>query len=181
MAPFLVFLDDDNFLKPHALATLARSAELSHAHILTMVNEKWPRAAAPPNADASSERWLPLGGAAVVRVATRWGLLVGWWTLRSVVAGRDAARHPAVHRARPSLPVSRIHIGAGGSAAKSGSGVGEERWGGGTRSRLGPEGAGDGAPEEREKTAEPSPTSYAEMSGAGRPSPCAAPRPWRTA
>ena len=67
MAPFLVFLDDDNFLKPHALATLARSAELSHAHILTMVNEKWPRAAAPPNADASSERWLPLGGAAVVR------------------------------------------------------------------------------------------------------------------
>ena len=67
VAPFLVFLDDDNFLKPHALATLARSAELSHAHILTMVNEKWPRAAAPPNADASSERWLPLGGAAVVR------------------------------------------------------------------------------------------------------------------
>jgi GT2 family glycosyltransferase len=68
VAPFLVFLDDDNFLKPHALATLARSAELSHAHILTMVNEKWPRAAAPPNADASSERWLPLGGAAVVGV-----------------------------------------------------------------------------------------------------------------
>ena len=40
---FLYFLDDDNCLKPHALATLLSAAQASGAHVLTSPNEKWPR------------------------------------------------------------------------------------------------------------------------------------------
>ena len=66
---FLYFLDDDNVLKPHALATLLRAAVASGAHILTTPNEKWPSLEPPPTADAyDTELWLPLGGSAALGI-----------------------------------------------------------------------------------------------------------------
>jgi glycosyltransferase involved in cell wall biosynthesis len=73
---FLVFLDDDNLLKPHALATLVGAARASGADILTMPNEKWPSLSPPPDAPwgtpqrwaAATERWLPLGAAPAVGI-----------------------------------------------------------------------------------------------------------------
>ena len=45
---FLFFLDDDNCIKPHALATLVRASRLTGAHVLTSLNEKWPSRQRPP-------------------------------------------------------------------------------------------------------------------------------------
>ena len=63
---FLYFLDDDNCLKRHSLLTLVTAAQISGAHVLTSFNEKWPSLQPPPAADETTERWLPLGDAAVV-------------------------------------------------------------------------------------------------------------------
>lgn len=65
---FLFFLDDDNALKPHALATLLGAAAASRSHILTCVNEKWPVLKPPPAVSELSERWLPLGDASELGV-----------------------------------------------------------------------------------------------------------------
>ena len=45
---FLFFLDDDNCIKPHALATLVRASRSTGAHVLTSLNEKWPSRQRPP-------------------------------------------------------------------------------------------------------------------------------------
>ena len=64
---FLYFLDDDNCLKRGALATLLHAAHTSGADVLTSPNDKWPSFEPPPGSDVSTtERWLPLGDAAVV-------------------------------------------------------------------------------------------------------------------
>ena len=66
---FLYFLDDDNALKPHALATLLRAAVASGAHILTTPNEKWSSLEPPPTADVyNTELWLPMGGSAALGI-----------------------------------------------------------------------------------------------------------------
>lgn len=65
---FLFFLDDDNYLKPHALHTLVGAARASAAHVLTSLNEKWPSMNTPPAQHDSTERWLPLGASTAVGV-----------------------------------------------------------------------------------------------------------------
>ena len=49
---FLFFLDDDNYLKRHALMTLTHAARASGSHVLTTLNEKWPSARKVPTSHA---------------------------------------------------------------------------------------------------------------------------------
>ena len=89
---FLFFLDDDNCIKRHALATLVRASRATGAHVLTSLNEKWPSRQRPPESDDATERWLPLGAAATVGMLTSCVVCTAWARHRHAM-GVARARH----------------------------------------------------------------------------------------
>ena len=58
---YILFMDDDNVLKPHAVGAFVRAALASGADILTCANSHFHGEGPPPNAD--TDVWTPLGGA----------------------------------------------------------------------------------------------------------------------
>ena len=101
---FLYFLDDDNALKPHALATLLRAAVASGAHILTTPNEKWPSLEPPPTADVyNTELWLPMGGSAALGIVRNCFGDAAALVSRAALEETSRALHASAHHGAHSL------------------------------------------------------------------------------
>ena len=101
---FLYFLDDDNALKPHALATLLRAAVASGAHILTTPNEKWPSLEPPPTADVyNTELWLPMGGSAALGIVRNCFGDAAALVSRAALEETSRASHASAHHGAHSL------------------------------------------------------------------------------
>ncbi len=61
---YLVFMDDDNFAKPHQLSTFVRVAQATGAEIVTSAMDLFTGTDAPPLDAKPKARWIFLGGAA---------------------------------------------------------------------------------------------------------------------
>jgi GT2 family glycosyltransferase len=65
---YLVFMDDDNFAKPHQLSTFVRIARATGADIVTSAMDLFTGTTAPQANRKSKMRWIFLGGAAATGV-----------------------------------------------------------------------------------------------------------------
>ncbi len=61
---YLIFMDDDNFAKPHQISTFMRIARATGAEIVTSAMDLFTGTAAPPANRRPQKRWIFLGGAA---------------------------------------------------------------------------------------------------------------------
>jgi GT2 family glycosyltransferase len=65
---YLVFMDDDNFAKPHQLSTFVRIARATGAEIVTSAMDLFTGTAAPQADHKPKKRWIFLGGATTTGV-----------------------------------------------------------------------------------------------------------------
>lgn len=59
----MLFMDDDNYAKPHEISTFVRAAQSSGADVLTCWMDVFESKTAPRMAQRPTVRWLPIGGA----------------------------------------------------------------------------------------------------------------------
>jgi len=63
---YVLFMDDDNYAKPHEISTLVHAARNSSADILTCLQDQFVGQWQPGAGQHPRARWIPLGGAGAV-------------------------------------------------------------------------------------------------------------------